>query len=109
MLPSYLTQTVITIHRMVYDAEDRGTFEIIANDVPCYMRELTPEESATNGMMWGVGYFFMFKGDVDIDRGDTLTDPTLDERFGVEGVTYHPQGKTIDAFKQVLAKRSANE
>jgi hypothetical protein len=107
---SYLYSDIIqNINRLVpndpHTADYKQKFASVGSNIPCYARQLTAEESTTNGWQFGTAFFFMIDKAlaVDIWRGDTLE--YKGDLLGVEGVTNHEQGKTLPAFVQVVARK----
>lgn len=66
----------------------------------CYIRPLSEEQSALNGLQWGQGYQVITETSVDIRVGDRVTiDSVL---YVIKGMANHNRGGSL-AYKKYLA------
>lgn len=94
---------LITIKRQSYSGTPPKSTYSILGTANAYVRPLTEEQSARNGLQWGKGFFVMVKDEADIQEGDKIVYES--EECTVQGVSRHNRGITIPDFKQVLMVR----
>lgn len=90
-------QTISSIARQTYTG-DKSSYASVGN-ATCYLRPLTEEQAAQNGVQWGNGFTMIVECAVDIREGDKVTISSTE--YTVRGVVNHNRGG-FTAYKRVL-------
>jgi len=72
----------------------------------CYLRPLNEEQSASNGVQFGLGFSIIVEVDFDIREGDKVTIDTVE--YTIRGVVNHDRGIRTQ-YKKCLALKAENQ
>lgn len=95
--------TISDISRLVYSGTpSTGTLTTVYQNLTGYLRPLSEELAAINGVQWGQGFTLITETDSPILVGDVLT--INSETYTVRGLANHNRGKGTAYFKYLLVK-----
>ena len=94
---------VSSIKRLIYSGSPSlGTLTDTGNACTGYLRPLSEEQAAVNGLQWGIGYTLIVEVGIDIQVGDQLTiDGAI---YTVRGRADHTRGFRAAYIKLLLVK-----
>lgn len=102
-MKTFTTQKQITSwKRMVYTGLLGAYTELIVapSSPTCYLRPLNEEQSASNGVQFGLGFSIIVECDVDLREGDKVTIDGVE--YTLRGVVNHDRG-VATRYKRALA------
>ena len=79
---------------------------IVATLDTCYLRPMGEEDSAMNGVQFGLGFSIIVECDVDILEGDKLTIEGVE--YTIRGVVNHDRGSAT-RYKRALALKAEKQ
>lgn len=91
-------QTISAISRQVYTG-NKSTFTSVGTGTG-YLRPLSEEKSAVNGMQFGNGFQLITEVSLDIRIGDKLTINSVD--YTVRGMANHNRGISLLQYKKYI-------
>lgn len=98
--------SITSIARLTYSGTpSKGTRAATGTTATGYLRPLSEDQSAQNGMQWGVGFTLITEVGIDIKVGDVLTIDAL--TYTVRGFADHNRGGTPRHAKYLLVKGEA--
>jgi hypothetical protein len=104
-MQTFTTQkTISAINRQVY-VGDKSSYSSVGT-ATCYLRPLNEEQSASNGVQFGLGFSIIVECDVDIREGDKVTIDAVD--YTIRGVVNHDRGIRT-SYKKALALKGENQ
>lgn len=93
------------IKRQVY-AGGKSSYVQVATStgipVSAYLRPLSEEQAATNGIQWGLGFSLIVESGRDIREGDKLSIAATE--YTVRGIVDHDRGGIL-AYRKCLATK----
>lgn len=92
-------KTISQVTRLSY-VGNKGTRSVVMNNIGCYLRPLSEEQAAVNGMQWGQGYTIITEIASGIQVGDVVTISSQD--YTIRGLAVHDRGG-ITAYNKYLA------
>ena len=102
---TFTNQKVISaIKRQTYVGQ-KSTFASVGTATG-YLRPLSEEASAANGVQFGYGFNLIFETDVDIRENDKVTIEGVE--YTVKGVVNHDRGN-LTAYKRALLTKPENQ
>jgi len=98
--------SITAINRLTYSGSPKkGTRAATGTTATGYLRPLSEDQAAQNGMQWGVGHTLITEVGVDIQVGDVLT---IDGgTYTVRGFADHSRGGATGYAKYLLIKGEA--
>ena len=95
--------TITSISRLTYSGTpSKGTRAATGGSGKGYLRPLSEDQAAQNGLQWGKGYTLITEVDMDIQVGDVLV---IDgSTFTVRGFADHNRGGRTAYYKFLLIK-----
>lgn len=93
--------TITKIERQVYTGS-KSTYTDTGTTATGYLRTMTEEQSAINGLQWGQGFNLIVESDVDIRAGDRVTINST--TYTIRGVADHTRGTPTDYKRAVMTK-----
>lgn len=98
-------KTVSAISRQTYSGSPSKSTYSSVGTATCYLRPLTEEQAAMNGMQYGTSFSAIFETSVDVREADKLTiDGVV---YTVRGVVNHDRGFAT-AYKRALLTKPEN-
>lgn len=91
-------KTVTAIKRQVYTG-NKSVYTSLGVTFGAYLRPLSEEATASNGLQYGYGFNLITNTSVDIREGDRITIDSID--YTVRGVVSHDRGGML-AYKRAL-------
>lgn len=94
---------ITSISRLTYSGTpSKGTRAATGGTGTGYLRPLSEDQAAQNGLQWGQGHTLITEVDMDIQVGDVLT---IDgNNFTVRGFADHNRGGRTAYYKFLLIK-----
>jgi len=100
MLTFTTEKTITAIKRQVYTG-NKSAF-VTVGTATAYLRPLNEQQSAENGVQFGLGFSLIFECDVDIRQADKVTIESVE--YTVAGVVNHDRGNLTRYKRAVLLK-----
>lgn len=95
--------TISQVKRLTYSGTpSKGVMSVVLNNLTGYLRPLSEEQSAINGMQWGQGYTLIMETTSGVLVGDVITISSID--YTVRGLADHNRGGATAYFKYLLVK-----
>lgn len=98
-------QLVTAVKRQVYTGS-KSTYTVVSGlTFSAYLRPLSEELSAVNGIQWGQGFQMITEVGIDVRVGDRVTVSAID--YTIRGMAIHKRGsasRITDYQKFVLVK-----
>ena len=107
-MQTFTTQKTITnLRRQVY-VGDKSAYQIVGSTPfnTCYLRPLNEEQSASNGVQFGLGFSIIVEVDVDLREGDKVTIDSVE--YTLRGIVNHDRGGATK-YKKALALKPENQ
>jgi len=98
---TFTNQKSLTIKRQVYTG-DKSTYTAVSGNFSGYLRPMTEEQSAVNGVQFGLGFMLITEIDVDIRQGDRVTIDSVG--YTIRGVVNHDRGGVTKYKRAVMTK-----
>ena len=99
---TFTSQKSCAIKRQSYTGTPpKSSFAQIAT-TSCYLRPLTEEQAALNGLQFGLGFSAIFEVGVDIKEADQVVINSV--TYTVRGVAVHDRGIATQYIKVVMYK-----
>lgn len=98
---TFTSQKSFTIKRQVYTG-DKSTYTTVAGTFSGYLRPMTEEQAAVNGVQFGLGFMLITETDVDIRQGDRITIDSVE--YTIRGVVNHDRGGITKYKRAVMTK-----
>lgn len=101
----FTDEKTISIYRQEYSGSPATSSYILSSSATGYLRPLSEEASATNGIQYGYGFNLITEIDIDIQEADIIVIDSV--QYNVRGVVSHDRGG-ITQYKRALMLKSEN-
>lgn len=98
---TFTTEKTVTAHKRQVYVGNKSSYTTVSpvTLTTCYLRPLNEEQSAANGVQFGLGFSIIVECDVDIREGDKVTIDGVE--YTVRGVVNHDRGG-LTRYKRAL-------
>jgi hypothetical protein len=107
-MQTFTTQKTISAHDRQTYSGDISTYGpvLVSPADTCYLRPLTEEQAATNGVQFGYGFSIIVECDVDLREGDHIAIEGV--TYTIRGIVNHDRGNRT-RYKRALALKETNQ